>query len=108
MWDLSSHSRSRCTCLNQNQIAMSELLKTNRRNFVKVSATVGGGLLLGFNMSDTEAGGIESISDSVPGPAANLDFNSYLAISPDDIITIFSPNPELGQNIKTSFPMIVA
>ena len=26
----------------------------------------------------------------------------------DNIITIFSPNPELGQNIKTSFPMIVA
>jgi isoquinoline 1-oxidoreductase beta subunit len=24
------------------------------------------------------------------------------------VITIFSPNPELGQNIKTSFPMVVA
>ncbi len=40
--------------------------------------------------------------------AANVDFNSYLSISPEDVITIFSPNPELGQNIKTSFPMIVA
>jgi len=37
-----------------------------------------------------------------------LNFNSYLSVSPDGHIVIFSPNPELGQNIKTSFPMIVA
>lgn len=40
--------------------------------------------------------------------ADDLRFNPYLMISPNDVITIFSPNPELGQNIKTSFPMIVA
>jgi isoquinoline 1-oxidoreductase beta subunit len=87
---------------------MSELLKTNRRNFLKASATIGGGLLLGFNISDSEAAGIEVMNHSLLDPASVLDFNSYLAISPDDVITIFSPNPELGQNIKTSFPMIVA
>jgi isoquinoline 1-oxidoreductase beta subunit len=37
-----------------------------------------------------------------------LTFNSYLSISPDNVITIFAPNPEVGQNIKTAFPMIVA
>ena len=36
------------------------------------------------------------------------DFNSYLSIAIDGSITIASPNPELGQNIKTSFAMIVA
>ncbi|MEJ7684530.1 MAG: molybdopterin cofactor-binding domain-containing protein [Segetibacter sp.] len=35
-------------------------------------------------------------------------FNSYLSIATDGTITILSPNPELGQNIMTSFPMIVA
>ena len=39
---------------------------------------------------------------------ADLSFNSYLSIATDGTITIFSPNPELGQNIMTSFPMIVA
>ena len=39
---------------------------------------------------------------------ADLNFNSYLSIATDGTITIFSPNPELGQNIMTSFPMIVA
>jgi isoquinoline 1-oxidoreductase beta subunit len=37
-----------------------------------------------------------------------MGFNSYLSLSTDGIITILSPNPELGQNIMTSFPMIVA
>src|SRR5690606_40598053 len=37
-----------------------------------------------------------------------LNFNSYLSVSPDGHIVIFSPNLELGQKIKTSFPMIVA
>jgi len=40
--------------------------------------------------------------------AGNIDFNSYLSISPEGVITIFSPNPEIGQGIKTAFPMIVA
>lgn len=40
--------------------------------------------------------------------ASDINFNSYLAISPEGLVTIFSPNPEVGQNIKTSFPMIVA
>lgn len=40
--------------------------------------------------------------------AGDINFNSYLSISPDGLVTIFSPNPEVGQNIKTSFPMIVA
>src|SRR4029079_12528810 len=37
-----------------------------------------------------------------------IGFNSYLSISTDGLITLFSPNPELGQNIMTSFPMVVA
>jgi len=36
------------------------------------------------------------------------ELNSYLSIAADNTITIFSPNPEVGQNIKTSFPTIIA
>lgn len=75
---------------------------------MKLAATAGGGLLLGFHWADSSASSIMGVvaeSDIVKG---NVDFNSYLSISSDDVITIFSPNPELGQNIKTSFPMIVA
>ncbi len=89
---------------------MSILPKTNRRDFLKLATTAGGGLLLGFHWSDTEAApaAAKVISDVSTIPSAIADFNSYLSIAPDGIVTIFSPNPELGQNIKTSFPMIVA
>ncbi len=35
-------------------------------------------------------------------------FNGFLSISPSGDVIIYSPNPELGQNIKTSFPMVIA
>jgi len=86
---------------------MSTITNTNRRNFLKISATISGGLMLGFNWSDTEAGAL-ALVDPEAALAGDVSFNSYLSISPDGLVTIFSPNPEVGQNIKTSFPMIVA
>ncbi len=83
------------------------IAKTNRRNFLKLAATASGGLVLGFHWSSSEAATMHVLhADALP--AGDVNFNSYLSISPDDVITIFSPNPELGQNIKTSFPMVVA
>lgn len=82
---------------------MEAIAKTNRRDFLKIGLAAGGGLVLGFNWSTSFA------LEAPDGLASEqVTFNSYLSISPDDIVTIYSPNPELGQNIKTSFPMVVA
>ena len=86
---------------------MTTKLKTNRRDFLKIVAATGGGLFLGFHMSSCESPVMEVLSDEDILKGA-LGFNSYLSVSPDGHVVIFSPNPELGQNIKTSFPMIVA
>ncbi len=72
---------------------------------MKLAATAGGGLLLGFHWAESSAATLEVVDEAAVG---NIGFNSYLSISPDGVITILSPNPELGQNIKTSFPMVVA
>lgn len=85
---------------------MSTVNKNSRRKFLKMSALSGGGLLLGFSWFSAEAKAPVIINDA--GIAGNLGFNSYLSIATDGTITILSPNPELGQNIMTSFPMIVA
>src|SRR5215203_2777125 len=85
---------------------MSTLNNTSRRNFLKITSITGGGLLLGFSWFDAGAE-MPSVINTA-NAAANLEFNSYLSIASDGIITIFSPNPELGQNIMTSFPMVVA
>ena len=85
---------------------MTTLNKTNRRDFLKITSMTGGGLLLGFSWfsADAEAPVIMTHANFT----GELGFNSYLSIATDGTITIFSPNPELGQNIMTSFPMIVA
>lgn len=85
---------------------MSTNNKTSRRDFLKISSLTGGGLLLGFSWFSAEAKAPAVVSEA--GLEGSVGFNSYLSIATDGTITIFSPNPELGQNIMTSFPMIVA
>jgi isoquinoline 1-oxidoreductase beta subunit len=80
--------------------------KTSRRDFIKLTSLTSGGLLLGFNWFNAEAGMPAIMTGANIG--GELAFNSFLSIATDGTITIFSPNPELGQNIMTSFPMIVA
>ena len=80
--------------------------KHSRREFLKLTSVTGGGLMLGFSWFSVEAEVPHIVNAS--NFAGELGFNSYLSISTDGTIIIFSPNPELGQNIMTSFPMIVA
>ncbi|HEY5918512.1 MAG TPA: molybdopterin cofactor-binding domain-containing protein, partial [Chryseolinea sp.] len=86
---------------------MSAPITTSRRNFMKLAATATGGLYLGFHWT-ADASPIMQVLDESAVASGNIGFNSYLSISTEDVITIMSPNPELGQNIKTSFPMVVA
>ena len=41
-------------------------------------------------------------------PKEWFDINGFLKIGENGLITIMSPNPEIGQNVKTSMPMIIA
>jgi len=82
-------------------------MKANRRDFLKVAATATGGLFIGFYWSGCDSPKMQVLTDEeVLSQAFN--FNAYLSISPSGDVVIYSPNPELGQNIITSFPMIVA
>ncbi|PRY90466.1 xanthine dehydrogenase family protein molybdopterin-binding subunit [Mongoliibacter ruber] len=86
---------------------MAELLKSNRRDFLKIAGTAAGGLFIGFYWSGCDSPKMQVLTDEeVLSQAHN--FNSFLSISPSGDVVIYSPNPELGQNIKTSFPMVVA
>lgn len=79
--------------------------KFNRRSFLKVSALTGGGLILSFNW----LGGCKPNSEEALGiPKEWFKLNGFIKIGENGLVTIMSPNPEGGQNIKTSMPMIVA
>jgi isoquinoline 1-oxidoreductase beta subunit len=41
-------------------------------------------------------------------PSEWFDINAFLKVGENGLVTIMSPNPEVGQNVKTSMPMIVA
>jgi len=77
----------------------------NRRKFIKVSALAGGGMLLSFNLF---TGCKPSVNGAVELPKEWYQFNGYLKIGDNGLVTIMSPNPEIGQNVKTSMPMMVA
>lgn len=85
-----------------------EIIKThyNRRSFLKVSAAAGGGMVIGFNWLMSCAPSQEKAG--LPMPDEWFDINAFLKIGNNGVVTIFSPNPEIGQNVKTSMPMIVA
>lgn len=77
----------------------------NRRKFIKVSALTGGGMLLTFNLFN---GCKPSVTEALAMPKEWYQMNGYLKIGDNGLITLMSPNPEIGQNIKTSMPMLVA
>lgn len=81
--------------------------KHSRRFFLKTSAAVSGGLVLGYNLlTSCETAVSEEMVREMPSEW--FEFQPYIKIGDNGLVTIFSPNPEIGQNIKTSMPMIVA
>jgi isoquinoline 1-oxidoreductase beta subunit len=79
--------------------------KLNRRSFLKVSSAAGGGMILGFNWMATARPMVHPMDEVAE---EWMDINAYIKISDSGLVTIMSPNPEIGQNIKTAMPMIVA
>ena len=79
------------------------LAALNRRAFLKLAGLAGGGLALAFYIGDRATAFAKAKGDEqVLAP------NAFLRIAPDGSILIYSKGPEIGQGVKTSFPMIVA
>jgi len=75
-------------------------VKLDRRSFLKLTGMAGGGLALAFCVGgDAQAAG-KSAGEFAP--------NAFLRISPKGSILIYSKGPEIGQGIKTAFPLIIA
>ena len=76
-------------------------LRLTRREFIKVSAAVGGGLLIGIQLDG-----------ATPAAAAAVDTafapNVWLTITPDDVVSIRVASSEMGQGVMTALPMLIA
>lgn len=78
----------------------------SRRSFLKTSALASGGMLIGFNLFTACTPEAEPPIDISQLNFNN--FNAFIKISNEGKVTIFAPNPEIGQGVKTSMPMLIA
>ncbi len=85
---------------------MSQVKTTiNRRSFLKVSALAGGGMMISFSWL---AGCTPTPEEVLTMPKEWFELNSYVKIGENGTVTLMSPNPEFGSNVKTSMPMMLA
>ena len=81
--------------------------RVDRRQFLRVSALAGGGLLLGTVLDF--GNGTELLAEGAPkAPAGEFTPNAFIRLAPDGSGTIIAKNPEVGQGIKTMLPMLIA
>ena len=73
----------------------------SRKHFLRVSALSAGGMLLSFSFLN-EAFAAQPADDTIFAP------NAFIKIGSDGTISVMAPNPEIGQGVKTSLPMIIA
>lgn len=76
----------------------------NRRSFIQLTALAGGSVMIGVYSSESEM-----LAQRGPaGPPAPVNPNNYITVNPDNTFTIMNRNPETGQGMRNSLPMIIA
>jgi isoquinoline 1-oxidoreductase beta subunit len=71
----------------------------SRREFLLVSLAAGGGLLV--TLAHPSGG-------AAPGAPATTQLGYFVRIAPDGRVTLGVPNPDMGQGVRTSLPMLIA
>jgi len=77
-------------------------LPMDRRRFLKASGTAAGGLLVAYWI-----GRHEFATGSTTG-STSFAPNGYVRIDPDERVTVWAKNPDMGQGAKTSLGMTIA
>ncbi len=76
----------------------------SRRQFLKESAALMGGLVIGFYLPMKS--GRAFAADDHPKPVYPP--NAFIRIAPDNTITVVVNKSEMGQGVYTSLPMLIA
>jgi isoquinoline 1-oxidoreductase beta subunit len=80
-------------------------VELRRRDFLRVSAAVGGGLLVAVRFASS-AKAVTALAG--PEPAADFMPNAFVRVAPDGRVTVIVNKAEMGQGVATALPMLVA
>ena len=81
----------------------------DRRAFLKVSSVAGGGFLLAVHFEPVKAFAAAAAQAAAPQPPAPaFQPAAFIRVAANNIVTIIGKNPEVGQGVKTSMPMLIA
>jgi len=79
-------------------------MQLSRRSFFQVTALAGGGMLLGAYLEPNASAQQKPKGTLSPDTSPNI----FIKIAGDGKVTLINRNPEIGQNIKTMLPMLIA
>jgi len=74
-----------------------------RREFIRTSAAIGGGLLVGCHIPLPGA----QVSAAAAAEPNGVALNAFVRIGTDESVTVISAHSEMGQGIYTSLPMLL-
>ncbi len=79
-------------------------LTLDRRSFLRVTALAGGGMVVAAYLDPVA----RVFGQGQQAPPITFVPNAFVKVTPDNIVTIMAKNPEIGQGVKTSLPMLIA
>lgn len=85
-----------------NDMTTPETVDQGRRTLLKVSAAVGGGLLIGFHLP------FAARAEAAEPKSGDRTLNAWIRVGTDDSVTLRSASSEMGQGVYTAIPMLLA
>ena len=80
----------------------------DRRAFLKISSVAGGGFLLAYHLEPVKVFAAAAQAAPPQAPAPAFQPLAFVRVAADGVVTIMGKNPEVGQGVKTSMPMLIA
>ncbi|HXD75285.1 MAG TPA: molybdopterin cofactor-binding domain-containing protein [Vicinamibacterales bacterium] len=75
-----------------------------RRNFLRVTAIAGGGVMIASYFEPLDA----VLGAQIPVTNPPLTAAAFITIASNGLVTLMSKNPDIGQGVKTHLPMLIA
>src|SRR5258708_14791028 len=86
-----------------SNVASARTLRIARRDFLKTTATIGGGLCIAAYVPELAA----RPDSNAPASATVFAPNAFVRIAPDATVTVVANHSEIGQGVYTSLPMLL-